>query len=272
MLDKTGMYAGMNPIAGMMPLNYADLSPPMNQYDNISNNNVRNVAPDILKPVSKMPRDLNDILGIPYEHDDNIDLRDLEEVDLNNLNISGTLGVGEFQDVGTAGAVLTSNGLGAAVSWIAPVYVSARKNIDTVVTLPATTTTYTYINGMTIEFSSGSVYDALTGEFTAPRTAIYIIDYAIHISDDVPIFHEFLSALVSVNRGSGFVREMEQIYNDSGKETKYITLKTTYMTQLNAGDKVKSELEAYSGPANSFLIRGNSFKPRCTFQNIHSIT
>ena len=63
MLDKTGMYAGMNPIAGMMPLNYADLSPPMNQYDNISNNNVRNVAPDILKPVSKMPRDLNDILG-----------------------------------------------------------------------------------------------------------------------------------------------------------------------------------------------------------------
>ena len=39
MLDKTGMYAGMNPIKGMMPLNYADLSPPMSQYDNISNNN-----------------------------------------------------------------------------------------------------------------------------------------------------------------------------------------------------------------------------------------
>jgi hypothetical protein len=30
-------------------------------------------------------------MGIPYEHDDNIDLRDLEEVDLKNLNISGTL-------------------------------------------------------------------------------------------------------------------------------------------------------------------------------------
>jgi len=56
-------------------------------------------------------------MGIPYEHDDNIDLRDLEEVDLNNLNISGTLGVGESQDVGTAGALLTSNGSGAAVSW-----------------------------------------------------------------------------------------------------------------------------------------------------------
>jgi hypothetical protein len=63
MIDKVGMYAGMNPVKGMMPLNYADLTPSMNMYDNISNNNVRDVAPDILKPVSKMPRELNDILG-----------------------------------------------------------------------------------------------------------------------------------------------------------------------------------------------------------------
>ena len=191
-----------------------------------------------------------------------------EKLRINNI---GAIGIGGA-NYGAAGAVLTSNGLGAAVSWIAPVYVSARKNTDTVITLPANTTTYAYINGMTVEFSSGYVYDASTGEFTAPRTAIYIIDYAIHISDDVPIFQEFLSALVSVNRGSGFVREMEQINNDSGKETKYITLKSNYMTQLNAGDKVKSELEMYSGPANTTTIRGNSFKPRCTFQSIHSIT
>jgi len=63
MLDKTGMYAGMNPIKGMFPLSYSDLTPPMSQFDNISNNNVRNIAPDILKPISKMPRDLNNILG-----------------------------------------------------------------------------------------------------------------------------------------------------------------------------------------------------------------
>ena len=34
-----------------------------------------------------------------------------------NLNISGTLGVGTASNVGTAGALLTSNGSGAAVSW-----------------------------------------------------------------------------------------------------------------------------------------------------------
>ena len=63
MLDKTGMYAGMNPIVGINPLNYSDLTPPMSQFDNISNNFVRNIAPDILKPIEKMPRDLNPILG-----------------------------------------------------------------------------------------------------------------------------------------------------------------------------------------------------------------
>tara|TARA_R110000850_G_scaffold273478_1_gene409993 strand:- start:237 stop:653 length:417 start_codon:yes stop_codon:yes gene_type:complete len=63
MLDKTGMYAGMNQILGINPLNYSDLTPPMSQFDNISNNYVRNIAPDILKPIEKMTRDLNPILG-----------------------------------------------------------------------------------------------------------------------------------------------------------------------------------------------------------------
>ena len=38
MIDKVGIYAGMNPVKGMMPLNFADLTPSMNMYDNISNN------------------------------------------------------------------------------------------------------------------------------------------------------------------------------------------------------------------------------------------
>jgi hypothetical protein len=71
-------------------------------------------------------------MGIPYEHGDKtgLDLRDLEEVELNNLtvnslNISGTLGVGESQDVGTTGSLLTINGSGA-VEWEEKYYTQAE--------------------------------------------------------------------------------------------------------------------------------------------------
>ena len=63
MLDTNGLYAGMNPIKGMYPLNYTDLNAPQSQYENIVNNNVREPAQDILKPIGKVARDLNDILG-----------------------------------------------------------------------------------------------------------------------------------------------------------------------------------------------------------------
>ena len=44
------------------------------------------------------------------------------------------------------------------------------------------------------------------------------------------------------------------------------------MTQLNAGDTVKSELEIYNSSGTVATIRGHSTTPRCTFQSIHSIT
>jgi hypothetical protein len=48
---------------------------------------------------------------------------------------------------------------------------------------------------MTVEYSSGSVYNVSTGEFTAPRTAIYIIDYAVNVIDNNPTFTGFIAAI-----------------------------------------------------------------------------
>jgi len=124
---------------------------------------------------------------------------------------------------------------------------------------------------MTIEYSSGSDYNVSTGEFTAPRTAMYVIDYAINVIDDASTFIQYIAALVSVNRGSGFVREMQQNYADTQKDTQLYTIRAHYMTQLNAGDIVKNELEIYGTNTTIATIRGNSTTARATFQTIHSI-
>ena len=191
---------------------------------------------------------------------------------LNSLNVINTVGVGSNDDTGTAGAVLTSNGATGSVSWTAPVYVTARKTGDTSVTVPAAATTYADVTGMTIELSTGNIYNATTGQFTAPRTAIYIIDYAINIFEADADYTHYASPVVSVNRGSGFVREMSQTYSDLSQDTQLITLRVTYMTQLNQGDLVKNEVEFYHVNGTTAVIRGHSTTPRCTFHSIRSIT
>ena len=153
-----------------------------------------------------------------------------------------------------------------------PVYVSVLKSGDQIVNVPAGVTTYATVSGMTIEYSSGSNYNVSTGEFTAPRTAMYVIDYAVNVIDNNPNFTEFLGAIVSVNRGSGFVREMIQNYSDTQRDTLLITIRAHYMTQLNAGDIVKNEIEIYNTNTTIATIRGNSTTARATYQTIHSIT
>jgi len=153
-----------------------------------------------------------------------------------------------------------------------PVYVSVLKNGDKPINVTGGATTYGTVDGMTIEYSSGSNYNVSTGEFTAPRTAMYVIDYAVNVIDNNPNFTEFLGAIVSVNRGSGFVREMIQNYSDTQRDTLLITIRAHYMTQLNAGDIVKNEIEIYNTNTTIATIRGNSTTARATYQTIHSIT
>ena len=192
-----------------------------------------------------------------------------EKLRINNV---GAVSIGGGTNFGDAGAVLTSNGNAASVSWTAPVYVTARKTGDTSVTVPAAATTYADVTGMTIELSTGNIYNATTGQFTAPRTAIYIIEYAINIFEAVSDYTHYVSPIVSVNRGSGFVREMSQTYSDISQDTQLITIRANYMTELNQGDVVKNEVEFYHVNGTTAVIRGHSTTVRCTFHSIRSIT
>ena len=117
-----------------------------------------------------------------------------------------------------------------------------------------------------------TAYNVLTGEFAAPRAGIYMIDYAVNVIDDAPHYTEFIGAIVSINRGSGFVREMRQNYADVQRQTLLYTLRAHYMTQLNAGDIVKNEIEIYNNSESLTTIRGNATTARATYQTIHSIT
>ena len=192
-----------------------------------------------------------------------------EKLRINNV---GAVGIGGA-NFGDAGAVLTSNGATGIVSWTAPVYVTAFKTSDTNVTVPTASTFFTDVTGMTIELSTGNIYNAATGQFTAPRTAIYIIDYAVNIFEAVSNYTHFISPIVSVNRGgSGFVIEMSQNYSDISKDTQHMTIRAVYMTQLNQGDVVKNEVEFYHDNGTTATIRGDATTPRCTFQIIRSIT
>ena len=65
---------------------------------------------------------------------------------------------------------------------------------------------------------------------------------------------------------------MSQNYGDTQKETLLITIRANYMTQLNAGDKVKNEIEIYNSAGTVATIRGNATTARATYQMIHSIT
>ena len=150
------------------------------------------------------------------------------------------------------------------------VYSSVFKNGDKVIT--SVSTTFTTVDDMTIDYQSGSDYNISSGEFTAPRTAIYIIDYAINVIDDSPNYTEFIGSTVSVDRGSGYVREMYQNYADINRKTLLITIRSHYMTQLNTGDKVKNELEIFNAGGTVATIRGFATSPRSTYQTIHSIT
>ena len=191
-----------------------------------------------------------------------------------NTIISSKIGLGHTTDYGNAGAVLTSNGPNASASWTAPVYVAVLKNGDKTVNAAGGGSVFSTIDNMTIEYQGGgSNYNEATGEFTAPRAGIYIIDYAINTRDeDSPYYHNLITGIVSVNRGSGYVREMRQDYADLDRQTWVFTLRNHYMTYLNAGDKVKNELEIYNTFATVATIRGNSTLARATYQSIYSIT
>jgi hypothetical protein len=181
--------------------------------------------------------------------------------------------VGEFQDVGTAGAVLTSNGQGAPVSWKEPVYYSAYLNKS----INYTTNNYsqeTDITNLTLDVTSGhSFINTTTGIFTAPRSGVYNVSYTVCVEDPQanPRLLDLVKLYLNIKRTSDsiFSKYMTSEYNDVGAETKHIQMNISTLINLNINDQIKNSVEAWHQDGPGYNIFGGT--PRITYQSIHCI-
>jgi hypothetical protein len=180
--------------------------------------------------------------------------------------------VGEFQDVGTAGAVLTSNGQGAPVSWKEPVYYSAYLNKS----INYTTNNYsqeTDITNLTLDVTSGhSFINTTTGIFTAPRSGVYNVSYTVCVEDPQanPRLLDLVKLYLNIKRTSDSIFSyMTSEYNDVGAETKHIQMNISTLINLNINDQIKNSVQAWPQDGPGYNIFGGT--PRITYQSIHCI-
>ncbi len=205
-------------------------------------------------------------MGIPYEHDDIVDIRDLEEVDLNNLNISGTLGVGETQDVGTAGGVLTSNGPSAAVSWNRPYFMKALlvDDIDG--------DSGPHLEGMTETVWSAPFggatgdWSATADEWTCPQTGIYRITLQVEFestSDNISFALGFLrkNAVPQVPPGGSVILRSENFFGTNASDTlKRATVNATSILEIQEDDTIRMDfgIATEGGSLGDVNLKGSS--------------
>jgi len=198
-------------------------------------------------------------MGIPYEHGDELDVRELDLVELNNLSINGTLGVGETGDVGTSGAVLTSNGTGTAVSWNRPYFMKALliNDIDG--------DTGPQLEGMTETVWSAS-FGGATGhwsndEWTCPQTGIYRITLQV----------EFVSSVDNISFALGFLRlnnsavilRSENYFGDGNANDTLIraTVNATSILEIADTNKIRMDFGIAtegSGSLSNVSLKGSS--------------
>ena len=165
---------------------------------------------------------------------------------------------------------LISNGTGNPVSWREPVYYSAYLSSNIVVTYGVERT----VTGLTTDIDTGS-FNASTGEFTAPRTAVYSVMYTVQVQDTqwIRSVGEGYCRLKKKPSGGSYSTSHETGYRTTSQDEgfRWITMSLNTLIELNVGDKIKCAIWIKFHDGDAARIEGYS-NPKYTWQSVHSIT
>ena len=179
-------------------------------------------------------------------------------VNCNDLNISGTLGVGTPSNVGTAGALLTSNGSGAAVSWNRPYFMKARVNSNYNIDNFTDPIEMTEDDLGSNNYNSG---DFLVDAWTCPQTGIYRVKTCITAKSQSPDELRHLSNITKLQSNTGVdIRNItDTICLPGGQdesELEEVSVPAESIEHINSGEKVKLYTYFVVGSGTRITIGG----------------
>jgi hypothetical protein len=122
-----------------------------------------------------------------------------------------------------------------------------------------------------VEYETVSCYDALTGIFTAPRTAYYMVNAYARVTDFSSPFASRAQSFIYKKVGGVFTKYSATDVVDAQENYKSGTPSTNIIIYLNSGEEIRHEVTFPGNTTYGYLIRGDAFETRCSYLSIHSI-
>ena len=161
-----------------------------------------------------------------------------EKLRINNV---GAVGIGGAT-YGDAGAVLTSNGSGAAVSWTRPYFIKAKLTGD--YRLTGANGTARVLTMSAVDFGTGFDYNGTTDwandEWSCPQTGVYRVSLQLGVQSTVVDRAYYAAAILELKRGattSYIYRNELSTYIDDDTDQVYLT--GTTINRFEQGDDLR---------------------------------
>ena len=161
-----------------------------------------------------------------------------EKLRINNI---GAIGIGGA-NYGNAGAVITSNGSGSAVSWNRPYFIKVKRLTD--YPLTGTSGTATILGMSAVDFGPVFDYNGTTDwandEWTCPQTGVYRITEQLAVQSTITDRTYYAGAILERTRGA----TTEYIYRNelastSDDDVDQVYLTGTTINRFEQGDELR---------------------------------
>ena len=127
-------------------------------------------------------------------------------------------------------------------------------------------------DNLEIQTVAGS-YDTSTGIFTAPRTAHYLFNYYVRLTDFTGAtgsqISSSTSSLLKRPVGGSFALYCATSTQDNTFDTKIATPTSNIIIKLEIGESIKHQVEVSN--VDTCYWRGDGHAIRCTYHSVHSI-